>query len=76
MQDDIDYYYYKIDSLRRTFTLKDASDSLHVFTYTNPAKAQLLLTGKWKGQGVQILMKDVPIDSMWLNRDRIRLIRD
>jgi len=76
MQDDFDYYFLKIDSLKRTFTLKDASDSLHVFTYSNPAKAQLLLKGKWKDQGVQILMKDVPIDSMRLNRDRIRLIRD
>jgi hypothetical protein len=78
MQDDEDYYYFEIDSAKKTFTLKDPSDSLrrHIFTFSNPAKTQLLLTGKWKEKDVEILMNDIPIDSMWLVKEQIRMIRD
>jgi len=78
MQDDEDYYYFEIDSAKKTFTLKDPSDSMrrHIFTFSNPAKTQLLLTGKWNEKDVQILMNDIPIDSMWLVKERIRMIRD
>jgi hypothetical protein len=78
MDDDFDYYEYEIDSIKRTLTLRDGPDDLHrhVFNYFNPAKSQLLLTGKWKDKDVQILMKDTPIDSMWLNKEKIRFIRD
>jgi hypothetical protein len=84
MQDDQDFYYFEIDSAKKTFTLKDPDDSLHphVFSYSNPAppggggRSQMLLTGDWKGKNVQILMNDVPIDSMRLVKEQIRMIRD
>ncbi|HXB92982.1 MAG TPA: hypothetical protein VNU72_11860 [Puia sp.] len=78
MQDDLDFFDCEIDSSKKTFTLADGPDSLHrhVFSYSNPEKAKLMLTGTWKDKGVQILMNDVAIDSMWLNRDNIRLIRN
>jgi hypothetical protein len=78
MQDDKDWYYYHMDTVTKRFTLIDTDDSTrrYVFNYSNPAKTQLLLTGKWKNNDVKILMNDVPIDSMWLNRDQIKLIRD
>jgi hypothetical protein len=84
MQDDQDFYYFEIDSAKKTFTLKDPDDSLHrhVFSYSNPAppggggRSQMLLTGDWKGKNVQILMNDIPIDSMRLVKEQIRMIRD
>ena len=78
MQDDKDWYYYHMDTVTKRFTLIDTDDSTrrYVFNYSNPAKTQLLLTGKWKNNDVKILMNDVPIDSMWLNRDQIKLVRD
>ncbi len=84
MQDDQDFFFFEIDSTKRTFTLKDPDDSLHphVFSYSNPAprgaggRSQMLLTGDWRGRNVQILMNDIPIDSMRLVKEPIRLIRD
>lgn len=84
MQDDQDFYIFEIDSAKRTFTLIDPDDSLHphVFSYSNPAplgageRLQMLLTGDWKGKNVQILMDDIPIDSMRLVKEPIKLIRD
>ena len=78
MDDDFDYYEFEIDSVNKTFTLKDGPDDRHrhVFTYSNPAKSQLLLIGKWKEKDVQILMKDNPIDSMCLNKEIVAFIRD
>jgi hypothetical protein len=78
MQDDKDWYYYHMDTVTKRFTLIDTDDSTrrYVFNYSNPAKTQLFLTGKWKDKDVKILMNDVPIDSMWLNRDQIKLVRD
>ena len=78
MQDDKDYYYYHMDTVTKRFTLIDGDDSTrrYVFNYSNPAKTQLLLTGKWKNNDVKILMNDVPIDSMLLNKDQLKLIRD
>ena len=78
MQDDQDFYYFEIDSAKRTFTLKDPDDSLHphIFNYSNPTRSQMLLTGDWKGKNVQILMNDIPIDSMRLVKEQIRMIHD
>jgi hypothetical protein len=78
MQDDQDFYFFEIDSAKKTFTLKDPDDSLHphVFSYSNPARSQMLLTGNWKGKDVQVLMDDIPIDSMRLVKEPIELIRD
>ena len=84
MQDDQDFYFFEIDSAKRTFTLKDPDDSLHphVFSFSYPAppgaggRSQMLLTGDWRGRNVKILMDDIPIDSMRLVKEPIKLIRD
>ena len=78
MQDKTDWYQCDIDSIKKTFTLHDNPNksTWHLFHYEYPARDQLLLTGKWKGQDVVIRMKSVPLDSMYLNKEKIRLIQE
>ena len=78
MQDKTDWYQCDIDSIRKTFTLHDNPDksTWHLFHYEYPVRDQLLLTGKWKGQDVVIRMKSLPLDSMYLNKEKIRLIQE
>jgi hypothetical protein len=78
MMDKKDFYACDIDSNKRTFTFMDNPYSLnwHVFHFVNPAKDQLILTGKWKGRDIRVSMRAVPIDSMEISKEKIKLIRD
>ena len=78
MNDNKDWYECDIDSVKKIFTLHDNPDTAtwHVFHYAYPSKDSLLLTGKWKNRDVRILMKSIPIDSMPLIKEKIKLIQD
>jgi hypothetical protein len=78
MKDNKDWYECDIDSMKKVFTLHDNPDTTtwHVFHYAYPSKDSLLLTGKWKNRDVTIMMKSTPIDSMPLNKEKIRWLRD
>jgi hypothetical protein len=78
MKDQLDWYQCNIDSVKKTFTLHDNPDkkTWKIFNYTKPAKDQLQLTGKWKGINIQVLLKPFPLDSMNLNKEKIKLIQD
>lgn len=78
MKDADDYYEYDIDSIKKTITLHDNPNkkTWKVFHYTYPAKDQFQLTGKWKGKDINVLMKSNPIDSIPLNKEKIKLIQD
>jgi hypothetical protein len=76
MKDVADFYTCDADSVKKTFALHDNPDtaSWHVFHYEYHGKDKLMLTGKWKGNDVRILMKEIPIDSMQLIKEKISLI--
>ena len=43
---------------------------------TYPEKDQLQLVGKWKGKDIQVTMRSFPVDSIRLNKEKIRLVQD
>jgi hypothetical protein len=72
------HYVYAVDSAKKTFTFHNNPDSVtwNIFHYSYPEKETLLLSGKWKNKEVSILMKEKPLDSMVLNKERIMLVRE
>ena len=78
MTDDQDHYDYDIDSIKKTITLHDNPNkkTWKVFNYSYPAKDKFQLIGKWKGRDINVLMKSTPIDSLPLNKEKIKLIQD
>jgi len=66
------------DKIKKTFTFRNGADSTkwNVFNYSYPAKNRLELTGKWKGQNIDVLMEQVPADSIPLNRENLIFMND
>ena len=77
MQDKADFYDCDIDSLKKTCRLHDNDDSAKwdVMHYSYPKKNMLQFNGSWKGNNVNILMKEIPIDSMKLNKEKLTLLQ-
>jgi len=78
MKDKTDYYQFDVDSVKKTYTFHTTPDkkSWRVLHYSYPAKDILQLTGPWKGNNIRVSMKLSPIDSIPLNREKIKLITD
>jgi len=78
MKDSAAFYDFDKDSIKGIYRLHDNPDSskwdeLH---YSYPLSNQLKLTGKWKGMDVQIMMEEIPIDSMTLNKEKLVFLQD
>ena len=73
MQDGPDQYDVDIDTLKYTYMLHDNADTakLDVLHYLHPGEHLMELMGKWKGNEVHIVMKEISLDSMALNKERI-----
>ncbi|MFI5152940.1 MAG: hypothetical protein ACHQET_06365 [Chitinophagales bacterium] len=78
MQDVKDFYSYTVDSSKKTISLHNNPDSTKwsIFHYQYSEKGTLHLSGEWKKKEVSILMKEIPIDSMALNNDKVSLIHE
>jgi len=78
MRDEKTWYKCDRDTLKKTFTLQDGTDSSakYLFHYDFPQADQMNVTGKWKGNDVSILMKSVPIDSMLIKKEKLVLMQD
>jgi hypothetical protein len=78
MQDKADYYDCDVDTMKHIFTLHNNPDtaSWFVFHYSYPQKNMFQLRGNWKGNDVSILMKEIPLDSMALNKERITFFQE
>jgi hypothetical protein len=78
MSDEQDRYTCDLDSVKGTMTFHDNPDKTtwSLFHYSYPQKGQLQLVGKWKGKDIQVTMQSFPVDSIPLNKEEIRLIRD
>jgi hypothetical protein len=76
--DQLDWYEYDIDSVKKTFSFHNGPDkkTWKVLNYTVPSKDQLQLTGNWKGRAVQVSMKVLPLESFPLNREKVKLVGD
>lgn len=73
MQDKSKWFKFKADSAQKTFTLQRGTDKSkwQVLHYTNPAKDQMQLTGKWKGRDIRVSLKLSPVDSIPLNKEKV-----
>ena len=78
MKDEADYYDFDVDSVKQTITLHDNPDTStwHRFHYRYPTKDEFELTGRWKGQPVQVLLKATSVDSMELRKEKIKWVND
>jgi hypothetical protein len=78
MKDKAAFYDYHIDSIKHLYTLHDNPDSSKwdVLHYSYPQKNKFELNGKWKGIDVQIMMEEIPIDSMSLNKEKLIFLQD
>ena len=78
MQDKADYYDCDIDTVKHTYTLHNDADTStwKIFHYSNPQKNVLQLSGTWKGSDVNILMNEMSIDSITLNKERLIFLQD
>jgi hypothetical protein len=78
MQDKAGYYVCDEDTMKHTYTLHDNPDtaSWQVFHYSYPEKNMLQLTGKWKENDVNIILKEIPIDSMALPKEKLIFFRE
>ncbi|MEO7490947.1 MAG: hypothetical protein ABIU77_27770, partial [Ferruginibacter sp.] len=78
MLDKAEYYDCEMDTIKRTYTLHNNPDTATwpVLHYSNPLKNILQLTGNWKGNNVTVVMKEIPLDSVALNKERITFFRE
>lgn len=73
-----DWYYYDMDTAKKTFSIKDMGGKIinhYVFNYDPAEKNNLNLTGNFKNHEVKINMKPV-MDSMYLNKEKTKLVQD
>ena len=78
MRDSASEFQYDVDSSKLIYRLHDNEDSLKwdQFHYSYFQKNKLNLTGKWKGMDVQVMMEEIPIDSMNLRKEKLKLLED
>ena len=78
MKDSAESFDYDTDTLKHIYRLHNNPDSTKwdKLIYAFPQKNKIMLTGKWKGIDVQMMMDEIPIDSMMLNKDKIRFLQD
>jgi hypothetical protein len=78
MHDSALFYDYDRDSIKQVFRIHNNGDSLKwdELHYTYPLNHKLKLTGKWKGNDVQIMMEEISIDSMTLNKEKLIFLQD
>jgi len=78
MQDKSDFFDCDWDSVKHTYRLHDNGDSTKwdLFHYSYQPNNLFQLTGTWKENHVNIVMKEDPIDSISLHKERLILIQD
>ncbi len=78
MKDKEDWYQYEVDSLKKTFTLHGLNNNaVKMLEYAYPSAGKLQLAGKWKGgKDINVSLKLSPVDSMYLNKEKIKIMQD
>jgi hypothetical protein len=72
------WYKFDIDSSKKIFTLYDNPDDKigQVFNYNYSSNVNLQLKGKWHGKDIEVSMKEFPVDSMTLKKEKITLMQN
>jgi hypothetical protein len=77
MQDKGKWFKFKIDSAKKTLTLNsDDKAKMKVFHYTYPATDMMQLVGKWNGKDISVSLKQSPVDSIPLNKEKITFFEE
>jgi hypothetical protein len=77
MKDKQDWYQYDTDSLKKSLVLHSINKSpTETLQYNYPAADKLQLNGKWKGKDINASLKLSPVDSMYLNKEKIKILQD
>ena len=78
MDDRQKWYKFDIDSSKKTFTFFDNPDDKtgQVLNYSYPSESNLQFKGKWYGKDIEVLMKEFPVDSMNLKKEKTTLLSD
>jgi hypothetical protein len=78
MKDKEDWYRYELDTLKKTLALH-ALNGLVIkkLQYTYPSAGTLQLNGEWKGgKDINVSLKLSPVDSMYLNKEKFKIMQD
>lgn len=74
LKDKYSWYKIVIDSTKKTLTLtKPGRPFKALFNYTS-VKDSLKLSGKWKGRDITVSLKLSPVDSLPINKEKIKLL--
>ena len=78
MQDRHDVYLYQADTAAKVITFIDNPDTSRkfYFGYTELAKNQLALSGKWNGTDLQMVLDKVNTDSLPIAMDKFKWMRN
>jgi len=78
MNDQQKWYKFGIDSSKKIFTLFDNPDDKtgQVLNYNYSSKTNLQFKGKWYGKDIEVSMKEFPVDSMNLKKEKPTLISE
>jgi hypothetical protein len=78
MNDLQDWYRYDLDSANKTLTLHALyKPDVMTLRYAYPSDGEMHLNGKWKGaQDIDVSLKLSPVDSMYLNKEKIKVMQD
>lgn len=78
MKDKEDWYQYEVDSLKRTLTLHALNSTvIKKLQYAYPSAGKLQLNGEWKGgRDINVSLKLSPVDSMYLNKEKLKIMQD
>jgi len=78
MNDLQDWYQYDVDSLNKTLTLHALyKPMVMTLRYAYPSDGEMRIDGKWKeAETISVLLKLSPADSMYLNKEKIKIMQD
>ena len=78
MNDNQKWYKFEIDSSKKIFTLYESPDdkSGQAFNYNYSSTTSLQFKGKWYGKDIEVSMKEFPVDSMNLKKEKRTLLQD
>jgi len=78
MQENTKSYSYSWDTVKRTLLVFRKDDTLHknIFTYSRSVNGGLKLNGVWQGKSIIMELKNMPIDSMTLVKDKFLLMQE
>ncbi len=78
MQEKVEKYIYTLDTLQKTMTKFNKTDTTlnDIFTFKKLDNGNMELNGKWNRQNIFMRLKNMPIDSMTLIKDKFYFMQE